>query len=896
MIPYCSQINGYINGSVRCHQEIYMVFAGDAEFIRNVLLQGKEAPAIRIDTASMDFRSHFVLPDTAYTMFIPRHDIFHGPLFGRLGFKYHTLPVVCYGDEEGWALHPDVIDEWRALELNMCAVAGAMNRRCRSERPRIIPYPAPYRFGFEKKRYTEVTARRVAMKSIQGFLPLVGQLGLFFFLFAASEDLSGSNWRSDVISDAKVHPAWFDELERVVGDWTLPRVGGVVDLRPAKTPHSEYTPKTKMDFLLGSIITFDIPLPLYLRFGDIDVDPRESRPHNPLPLTLEALPFFPDNEEIQYLKQIPGVIAFSQWEVTNDVCLNYPGNDIVKKFRSRREIAPFPMSHSPVSNVLQPMSHSPVSRASPVSPWFAVEKYSGQRAGEEMSKFFARRNTANEGRRQTENAEQRAAHLQREAHAAKGGVPGNKGAKVFVWMLVAGHRIRQAAGRRNYSACWDEYSPSQRIYDSFRDEWDLCEAFEHTDSNIPESPVSDYDDGGIDDLPSLLPETNTTDFTRVGPHTSEADLQRIHGIAALPNEIDNDPVASPSLRFGYAVGVTQPAFATSQLPSNSTVAKILGNKDINLPHTPTLNRLKIFFAQSRKAVSLQMITSDLLEATETRLLCSAMDVTAFDHRGTPHYCIREADEPGRRCVVVSSAITTLEIVRNEWGSDMQGLCEELLSRGIAFKFCILNPCLPPLRIEHSTPHYDYRPKGYKPDKHDYAAYTDNRDRFLASSRGPLALRYGGIVARIARSVLGLGDGAFHPTDEAADNGVSYHDIHGEETCWDAELTPDEIDLICGVYHVATGQRDIHSPRNRQTTIISWWPRPINFVKSGINVGWWSPACESFYQRRLAQIANGQTTLPSQIEWKNNLRFDNKVPLYMEGFENCARMMLKDSGL
>ncbi|KAF8179797.1 hypothetical protein K438DRAFT_1511267, partial [Mycena galopus ATCC 62051] len=81
--------------------------------------------------------------------------------------------------------------------------------------------------------------------------------------------------------------------------------------------------------------------------------------------------------------------------------------------------------------------------------------------------------------------------------------------------------------------------------------------------------------------------------------------------------------------------------------------------------------------------------------------------------------------------------------------------------------------------------------------------------------------------------------------------------------WDDLLTAEELDLICGVYHVATGELSRFS-----TTIISWWPRPAYFEKSGLNVGWWSPACEDFYQKRLKQIDRGDPTLPTQGEWKN----------------------------
>ncbi|KAJ6556696.1 hypothetical protein B0H10DRAFT_1711546, partial [Mycena sp. CBHHK59/15] len=70
--------------------------------------------------------------------------------------------------------------------------------------------------------------------------------------------------------------------------------------------------------------------------------------------------------------------------------------------------------------------------------------------------------------------------------------------------------------------------------------------------------------------------------------------------------------------------------------------------------------------------------------------------------------------------------------------------------------------------------------------------------------------------------------------------------------WDDHLTDDEIDLICGVYHVATGF-DRNAIRAEQLSTLSWWPKPATFDVSALNVGWWTPACEAFYQRRLAQM-------------------------------------------
>ncbi|KAJ6546580.1 hypothetical protein B0H10DRAFT_1768801, partial [Mycena sp. CBHHK59/15] len=68
--------------------------------------------------------------------------------------------------------------------------------------------------------------------------------------------------------------------------------------------------------------------------------------------------------------------------------------------------------------------------------------------------------------------------------------------------------------------------------------------------------------------------------------------------------------------------------------------------------------------------------------------------------------------------------------------------------------------------------------------------------------------------------------------------------------WDDELTAQEIDLICGVYQVATG-----------------WPKPVAWYASGLSTGWWSPDCERWYQKRLGLIRNDQGVLMTQTEWK-----------------------------
>ncbi|KAJ7856258.1 hypothetical protein B0H14DRAFT_2753308 [Mycena olivaceomarginata] len=161
-----------------------------------------------------------------------------------------------------------------------------------------------------------------------------------------------------------------------------------------------------------------------------------------------------------------------------------------------------------------------------------------------------------------------------------------------------------------------------------------------------------------------------------------------------------------------------------------------------------------------------------------------------------------------------------------------------------------------------------------------------------TTRGHAALRYGNVVGRIAQAALLSEDVLLGPSDDVTEHSICFRNLRSNELYWDDELSAEELDLICGIYHVATGQRDLNAPGNRQTSTISWWPHPIYFEKFGLNIGWWSPACEDFYQKRPKQITRRDATLSTQGEWKNNMKFDSKVPTYIESAERCTAQVLQ----
>ncbi|KAJ7845168.1 hypothetical protein B0H14DRAFT_2219302, partial [Mycena olivaceomarginata] len=145
----------------------------------------------------------------------------------------------------------------------------------------------------------------------------------------------------------------------------------------------------------------------------------------------------------------------------------------------------------------------------------------------------------------------------------------------------------------------------------------------------------------------------------------------------------------------------------------------------------------------------------------------------------------------------------------------------------------------------------FRSQRYAPDAHDYQSYVAIREQFLRSPRGRCAKSYGGIVGRLACTAHhSSGPHRRGPLSMVFACGTG----HSEYAYWDDYLTDQEIDLICGVYHISTGKKQASIFCK---TARSWWPRPSAMEQSGLNVGWWTPLCEQWFEKRLKELQRPQ---------------------------------------
>ncbi|KAJ6462400.1 hypothetical protein DFH09DRAFT_930757 [Mycena vulgaris] len=538
---------------------------------------------------------------------------------------------------------------------------------------------------------------------------------------------------------------------------------------------------------------------MYINWGKI-----EETPFVFIPYGLKHLDFVPDKWEVQYLHRLPGRVAFSRWTVSLDFASKK------QRISSCRNSHPYtPPSNAAVSTAAQPSASTTVSSHAGAQNIPLVDPSSGQAQDEDISNFFRRRQKRTEERILHETAEDRRRRQQREETAAKGEAPGNKGPRVYVWEEINGTYIRTPGGRRNYADLWDRYGPEQRRYNSYYHEWDLCSAFGEEDGD----PSDDEDDPSYRLPLSTLQKIETEEDDDDG----ELDYPR-DALQAGSDTIVIPPIAltfkeMARLRFGCTVSDAGDEDdinidSTLTLPLEIVAMKLLG--EFVPKKKSELASFRLFLAHCKDASSLSAIPRDLLDYHQQYSELHSnwtVQLRRAVLNGEVHYLISEKTCERWRglCVAVKSATNALEIVRQGWGPSLTDVMENLLSRGMPFNtFCRFEKVSgqPSPRSRYSG--LGFRPRNYKPDLIDYHTYISHRRAFLRGPRGRAAILYGGVIGRIARSEASVEDVFRGPSDQVLDQGICLWDGSSSYAYWDDCLTDQEIDLVCGVYHVATG--------------------------------------------------------------------------------------------
>jgi hypothetical protein len=493
------------NGHILVRNDVFTLMQGDlAKF-------EPYQPAVDPDTLVLDkiWRMAWATNEVPFMLLVPMYTPFYGPLFQRLNYTHRSFPLhmVTGG---GWCLVPEVVQEWRTLERNMHHLFVAMIDVSNAPLPRFFRYWAlPKRYGYELHYRSRRDAQIIASRSRDSFIPLMAALTLMLLIM---DDLTtrkeNFKWRDTVLQKTGIHPQWLAELEKsVVGDFDSPRVGGIINFTTCE-----------FQWLLPLFSSFKMPI--YLYWGPVIDCPLR------LPKYLEK--FAPSHTQISHLHELA---AGAHSHGHNNIVPLFVDNSVLAAAGDNTSVPATP----------------------PIFP--PVEKYSDQRPGEDWRSFFARREKRCAMLAEKETPEEHQQRRQREEHAGRDLVPGKRGARVYIWEDVNGFLIRRAAGKRNYEGYWEEFGHTQCRYNSFFDEWDICEEFDPTCGPEDED---DEDVGTGDDFP-LLPDSDTSDSpVEDGELTSsKSDLLRIHNVNHPDDhqiaEVKVDEVADDVAyyRFGF---------------------------------------------------------------------------------------------------------------------------------------------------------------------------------------------------------------------------------------------------------------------------------------------------------------------------------------------------------
>jgi hypothetical protein len=798
----------------------------------------------------------------AYLLFIPKSYAWRNPLFQALDRPRHKLQIIKDGDQ-GFCLHPDVADNWLDLEHTLRQVGKELFRlappRCF---PRLVsPWFFPARFKFMHKFRTEAAARFGAWRSIENFLPLLGyvSMGLWCIQCWEASELAAGNsvdWRREVTANTGVHATFLDYLEKSsAGIWETERVGALYRIKsPEDLNPTEHEQHHEMEWLLGTILKSNCPIPIYLSWGKL---PRQI---SPVDVPTEFAQFVPDADELKRLVSSRGDLKFSRWAINHDLLVWYRD--------------PYTPALAPVAaTALPPKDHSSVAAA----PFPPLPPNSEQKINETIEEFFIRRRARNLKKMATESSADRQRRTQRAENAKRGVVPSKS--FVFVWEKQDGHYIRQPTTRGNFADVWADYPGPQRRFDPIHNQWDLCELFEKNDPVFGEGydhpPDDDSDDEmdvgdptfpqNIDMESRLPPEVTNMEVIReqhphdieqpivdvpqdLGPDFTESDIPERQcnkasqncvnlvylrfGVTLRTEEPEYESVGDSLLdtvqrRFGFVIPSTPEEFVARDPPAkyldSKDLANVVGMTDIGneLASQKGLdNTLRIFFGQCTEARSVNNIDKKLLDYHQHfapispfrfgREYLRSMRNPSQQHL---YYVLRPIGSGiGSEVLLIPRATDFLEVLRQRWGPEIKDVARHFLARGMPFWHAYISAEIMPesktpatRAFRNTTSGLGFRPNKYAFDKHDYNAYTTQRDlKLLHTARGRIALQYGGIIARLARSEVS-DDDFFHQFDDEIYNvGDCLWDGESKHAYWHDKLSDHEIDLLCGVYHVSTG--------------------------------------------------------------------------------------------
>lgn len=849
-----------------------------------------------------------------------------GALLGRLKQTEFHFPIV---EKHGkFRLDPLLAKSWLSLEkaLNHIGIILVFSAQPYFSLDYRFP-PAPSEFGFLREFNSRHDAMVATQKSRNAFQILIAHCAWGAMLHRARAmryDLAkekntsdgfqptlemlkawDAGWKSILRDKHNIRPAWLDALiQSSIFDFSIRRAGLVVR-KPEDWIYADMVP-----FLVMSNV------PVWLIWGEPKVSPVSIS--WPVPMKES---YGPNYYERQYAHVWTGCP-----ETGN--CRILPSTPAVLYSDDKdRRVGEVDDGLKPTSDIS--LSDNPDSR---------VRVASVDEPG--IFEWICKRKEDIKLAKAKATPEQLHRYLQRQQTADSYECPGRRGATVFEWEAnEAGHLMRRLVNRASVPQVWSLYGNKQRWYNCVRNEWELCQELDPTDT--PCDLDSEYNDGVVGYECTLINDTvhvchsdsqSMPIWNERPSHIVDCDVNaclinfQTDGSSSFIGEftttIGRDILLFLSQRFGFAYDRTVTYLPSSKAQwSLAKTMSIVGDskseRTLRLPEgleasaIQFLMHLATIGHPDASVTDIPPALCDLYQENKSYLaqIQSFVSIQTVNAGGMPLYLLRHSQDDDREWILaVADPCVALSAIR----SDPPTITD--------FAIGLIRARTPFLTLRRSTSQnlmgtsrpvskhkqrrlgLGERPPGHKLDKFDYIVYEAERVRLLKNPRiARAAVKHGGILSRLVYDLIDECDILNGPSSSALEYPFNVTTtFNGEEvTFYDDSLSDEEISLLVGLYSIKPGTCSeafcyfaipilLSVPDTSATPAEqSWWPTVGKFTESGLNIGVWTPKCKEWYLRRRAGILAETHGACTAAKWRNHLRFDMDTKKVYKGAKDLA---------
>lgn len=874
----------------------------------------------------------YIPDDMPHLAFIHKHPIYHGPIFERLNVRYSNVPIDKTEDGK-FILRDTVIASWHRLETALFGIQKL-----------LITYPAtnsfgdlqtgdlPFECGYQRPHKTEHIARLCAIMSRDAFA-LLGALCSFAISFYRTRPLANQivpPWHKVLMRHSYGHE-WLELLEGTfICDFSRgARVGGFIRanttglfpqirayldsnvpvwvewVMPQMEVSNEkygkpFKPKSDQIKRAFELAVMNDHGPVYgLGPGD-----EWEAPDQPSFYQGGSVPY-DDGWHVEPGEQgkqsehrmIPGLVAdpddesdygppgLGDEDEDIDNSLDFISSQAASQIRPSFP-APCPSPPAPRRILQAPRPSLPTTTMTNMPP---VHAGSGQSIGQTHTEFFKRREAEKVCAMKKESWRERRLREDLEGKADKGYKVRVKA--VFLWKLEGGSWVRTIVDQFNISTVWAQYPQHLRVYSHFHQEWDICPFIETPDDSRysrDSLPRGSPPEGGVSDAENLVASYDTTN-TALSKRLYTRGLTRLlalrYGFTVPPNYVANPP------------NVNQPSQVLKRGQNHQAKFRLHGRRTDDFGNDEAVREMWNAVFLSEVAVGLpcrfdmspQASSSVSLSHEKLRLGIAS----AVGNANTNICLIGVKDEQFSKqwyLLAFKDFATVVQIFREGWTKGIMDAGRQLLGRGIPFNTVVFRD-KQPVAVERDCLGLGYRPNGYVPRLQDYAHYEYQRSKLLREHDGlyaRVALKMGGLYWRLAMEdaddceTLVKDTMKWRPFSRPVGQVVGR--VSSTQFLIDDQLSPAAAAVLSGVYAVETSI-------SNQVEHISWWPKQDTWYQSELNVGYWSEACEDWYQQRLTEIRGENPEMMNGAAWRTKIKgrgphvamFKTKFSLFAEDF-------------